>query len=237
MDIYALHGFLGQPSDWDTIKKEYREHFHALDLFSFTNPNDGLEQWAYAFNQWIAKQGQHKRILLGYSLGGRLAMHALINEPQLWSGAIIVSANTGLKIQKQRAPRFEQDLQWAQRFLHDPWEKVINDWNTQAVFQGKAPSFNRREKEYVRTTIASAIVGWSVGQQDDLQETLSQLPFPILWIAGEKDHKYAALAQQMAKIHPASSFWIAPEAGHRVPWEATESFIKTLHRWIQRLDM
>ncbi len=234
--IYALHGFLGLPSDWDLLGQCVSEPFEALDLFSLSHPNNGLYKWGHALNDYVAKQPADKRILLGYSQGGRLAMHALANAPQLWAGAIIVSASTGLKVKEQRASRLEIDSNWAHRFLKDPWEGLIEDWDRQPAFQGHKPLFHRKEEDYVRSNLASAIEGWSVGKQDDLEEPLSKMPIPILWIAGEKDLKYIQIAKQMAAVHPYSSYWIAPEAGHRVPWECPQLFLKQIHSWIQNVS-
>ncbi len=227
--IYALHGFLGLPSDWDRIGQGIEKPLEALDLFSISHPRYGLQNWGMALNRWVAIQPVEKPILLGYSLGGRLAMHALIDAPQQWAGAILISANPGLSISEERDPRLQIDIDWARRFLHDPWEKLIGDWNRQIVFQGQSLPFPRNEKDYIRTDLSQAIEGWSVGRQDDLRDPLSKLPFPILWIAGEKDLKYAELAKQMAAAHPRSSLWIAPETGHRVPWECPSLFLKEIN--------
>jgi 2-succinyl-6-hydroxy-2,4-cyclohexadiene-1-carboxylate synthase len=232
--IYALHGFLGVPSDWNLVG-HIGGSCEALELFSISHPKNGLQEWGRALNNWIVKQPAERRILLGYSQGGRLAMHALIDAPELWAGAILISANTGLKSPKERSSRLQTDMHWAQRFLHDPWEGVIHDWNCQAAFQGRKPPFHRKEEDFVRIDLSHAIEEWSLGRQDDLQEPLSKLPFPILWIAGEKDLKYVELAKQMAALHSHSSFWVAPEAAHRVPWESPYLFLKEISSWIQHL--
>jgi 2-succinyl-6-hydroxy-2,4-cyclohexadiene-1-carboxylate synthase len=219
MMLYALHGFLGLPSDWELLAHQLLPiQINPVDLFSFSAPSKGLAYWGRSFNDWVsAKQPSQKPFLLGYSLGGRLALHALMDAPQLWGGGIIVSAHTGLKVPQERTKRLQQDIQWGQRFLNDLWETVLTDWNAQSVFQEIPPS---------------ALEGWSLGQQDDLQESLSQLPLPLLWIAGEKDPKAIEIVKQMAAQHPYSSHWIAPSAGHRVPWESQELFVKTIAAWI-----
>ena len=145
-------------------------------------------------------------------------MHALVDEPTLWSGAIIISAHTGLQSIKEKWQRLETDRKWADRFLNDPWKQVVNDWERQAIFQG-VKAFHREEKNYERALLAKMITGWSLGKQEDLQGALCKLPLPILWVAGEKDLRYAQAAEKMAHLHPYSSCWVAPGVGHRVPWE------------------
>src|SRR5258708_3665465 len=97
--IYALHGVLGLASDWDFLKSRMHEHdFEAEDLWKSFSGTD-LKTWAEQKSQALihqTSQGSGPRILLGYSLGGRLAMHLLLAQPKLWDAAIFISANPGL---------------------------------------------------------------------------------------------------------------------------------------------
>lgn len=230
--IYALHGFLGLPWDWDVIEQALGCPLKAIDLQSISQPKNGLEQWGQAFNKYVAKEPEQERILLGYSLGGRLALHALIDRPELWTCAIIVSANTGLQSNEEKKRRLQTDMEWSQRFLKDVWEELIEDWNSQNTFQGQRSCFERKEKDFVRGLLADVLVGWSLAKQNNLQESLSKLALPILWVAGEKDTKYIEIAKRISASHPQSSFWIAKDAGHRVPWESTELFVKQIKSWL-----
>lgn len=227
--VYALQGFLGLPSDWDRLGEGVGASFEALEPFALAHPREGLRRWGRALNDWIAKQPAQKRILLGYSQGGRLAMHALLDAPELWSCAIFVSAHTGLQTSEERAARLQRDKKWAERFLQDPWDVLIGDWDRQVVFQEQMPVFCRQEGDYDRSLLAHALEGWSVGGQEDLREPLSKLLCPLLWVAGERDVHYVKLAKQMAAIHPHSSCWIAPESGHRVPWECPQLFLQQVY--------
>jgi 2-succinyl-6-hydroxy-2,4-cyclohexadiene-1-carboxylate synthase len=229
--VLTLHGFLGRPSDWDFFLSSHIK-CTPVDLFSISPPSSGLSTWGHACNQWIKRRSEKKPILMGYSLGGRLAMHALIQNPSLYSGAIIISAHTGLVSREEKSRRFLRDQKWAERFLQDPWHEVTSDWNKQAVFQGKTSPFQREEKFFNRTVLAEALTGWSVAKQDNLKQTLTQLSLPVLWVAGEKDKKYADLATEMASIHPFSSSWIAKKTGHRVPWECSHQLLQNICKWM-----
>src|SRR5262249_45368361 len=112
--LYALHGFLGLPSDWDLL----RQPLHAIDLFSIGKPLSTLWSWAQDFNRQVS--ADNTNILIGYSLGGRLGMHALIDQPHLWQGGVFVSAHSGLSFSHDRDKRIQSDAQWAQRFLQEP---------------------------------------------------------------------------------------------------------------------
>src|SRR5258706_16250784 len=113
MVITALHGFLGQGSDWDFL----RDAGFAVD----TPPLDAIPS--------------HGDVLLGYSLGGRLALQALLGGAH-YGRAIVVSAGLGIEDETARAARRAADEVWARRFEHDDWPMLMRDWNAQPVFRG-----------------------------------------------------------------------------------------------------
>lgn len=217
--IVALHGFLGLPSDWESISLNLP--IQAVDIACHNN----FWGWAKTFNA-------NSRILMGYSLGGRLAMHALLEKPGQWDAAIIISANPGLSNPEEKKKRLEKSRLWASRFEHDPWDKLMEQWESQEVFDGNTHRFIRKEKDYQRQQLADMQRYWSVGLQDDLRKSLKQLPLPILWIAGAKDPAYAVIASSMQFDHPKSKVWIAPNAGHRAPWEQPAAFQQQVNAFI-----
>ena len=96
----GLHGFLGRPKDWDLLFQKMRQQFPkaefiAPDLFASLKfgPNLGLEEWAKRFNAYIIANFKRtpEKILLGYSMGGRLALHSLAKDFNLWQKIILLS--------------------------------------------------------------------------------------------------------------------------------------------------
>lgn len=218
-EIYALHGFLGLPSDW----QRHLPKAHSVNLFQA--PINTLKGWADQFNSGVAKES----ILVGYSLGGRLALHALIQDPKKWKAAVLISANPGVKDPEARAERLKQDQKWAKRFLNDPWEKLMQEWNNQAVFAGGGAVPVRLEGDYSRLVLSQVLEKWSLGSQDYLPPLINALPMPLLWITGEKDPKAAS---GFAFAHPKSKELRIPQAGHRVPWDNEVLFQQQLHQFL-----
>lgn len=233
--LHALHGFLGKPNDWNFLNLPYiRSH----DLLQIGKPgvHQDLWSWAKAFNNVIENsQSSTPRILLAYSMGGRLALHALLSQPALWDGAIIVSAHPRFPPSLNKSERLQSDLQWAERFLNEPWDTLMASWNDNEVFSRGAPAFERQERDYSRKQLADMMYYWTVAKQEDITERLSQVNVPILWVAGENDSRYATQAKVLELKHPASQIWIAPKSGHRVPWEYPELFKQKLEEFTQSL--
>ncbi len=166
--------------------------------------------------------------LLGYSMGGRIALHMLLQDPGRWRRAIIVSASPGLRTEGERAERLKGDEAWAARFLHEDWDAVVRDWNAQAVFAHDPPDrLPRREEEFDRHALAAALALGSVAHQANLREKLAALDIPVLWMAGAKDAKYAALAAECAALNPRFSMTTL-RTGHRLPWGDPSGFRKAV---------
>jgi 2-succinyl-6-hydroxy-2,4-cyclohexadiene-1-carboxylate synthase len=166
------------------------------------------------------------RMLLGYSMGGRLALQALIDGAP-FDRSVIVSA--GLNLEDGRDERQARDEAWAKRFESDPWDEVMRDWNAQPVFGGHA--IPRDEHDYDRRELARQLRENSSGALPPLAPRLHEIAIPVLWIAGELDPQYAAIGRRAVSLLPHAELWICPGAGHRVPWEQPERFLDRLRRF------
>lgn len=230
--LHAIHGFLGLPSDWNVFK------IPSLIAHDLTSPalspsSDGFWGWAKRFN--ALSNSTEKKILLGYSLGGRLAIHALLDQPTQWLGGIIVSSNPGLKNSDEKSIRLQQDVRWAERFEKESWSSVLKAWNQQSVFAGISSPLPRHENQFDRQHLAQLLKVFSLGHQEDLTTSLSKLPIPILWIYGKFDTKFQNLSKNLSFSHPKSRVEFIEGAAHRVPWEQPIAFINLIQSFIQEV--
>ncbi|MDR3607176.1 MAG: alpha/beta fold hydrolase [Oligoflexia bacterium] len=221
LTVYCLHGFLGRPSDWDPLDPCPYD-LRKIDLFEVLSPASGasMTDWAERFNSEVRAEKRATRVLLGYSMGGRLALHSLVADPALWDAAVIISANPGLPEMEKKA-RLAQDEAWARRFESEPWDQLIHDWNALPVFNGSAPVAPRSEECFQRTDLAAALRVWSPARTPDLTDRINPLQKPLAWIAGANDRRYCEIAEKMAKSTASRSFeaHILASAGHRAPWD------------------
>lgn len=157
-------------------------------------------------------------VLLGYSMGGRLALQLL--ERQRFAKAIIVSAGLNAPDDARRV----RDEEWARRFEGEEWAAVMRDWNAQPVFGGH--SLLRNENDYDRRELARQLREWSPAVLPPPR--LEAIETPLLWIAGERDLKYVEIARAAVARLPHAELWICPDAGHRVPWEQPDAFVQRL---------
>lgn len=217
--IHCLHGFLGRGRDWDFLRDAGFE-INAPDLLN--QPIDSMQGWAERFVRDCASGDA----IIGYSMGGRLALHALVAAPSLFRSAVIVSAGLGVEGEEERSLRRGRDAEWARRFESEEWTSVIRDWNAQPLF-GEA-SLVRRESDFDRVALAQALVRWSPAAHPSLEPMLGAIPVPVLWIAGQRDEKYVEVARRAVRLLPRGTLWICPDSAHRVPWEQPGRFIERL---------
>ncbi len=228
--IWAIPGFLGLPSDWDFLKWK---NIVGVDLHAFGW--NSLTAWAKQFNDWIAKQNKDPAILMGYSLGGRLALHVLLDRPQQWKAAIIISTHPGLTDSQEKQKRFEHDQKWVERFQTEKWESLMESWNAQDVFKQDVFHFDRLEANYQRPQIIKTLFQGSLLKQADLRQHIANCSMPILWITGSLDQRYCQLAQSLIFAHFLSRWEKIADAGHRVPWTQSHLFSQCVQTFLQKI--
>ena len=232
MECWCLHGAVGMAADWRGFAKNMAASgigTRAVDLWRFLECNPmPLTDFSKALNADASGEvfRGNSRALLGYSMGGRLALHTLLEKDHPWQAAIIVSAHPGLESETERADRRGSDAAWATRALAGDWQKFLTAWNAQPVLGDAAMRDPQSSGRLImrRREIARSFVDWSLGAQEPLWEHLGEIKIPVLWVAGENDLKFRALAERAVALIPKACLAIAPAAGHRVPWEADAWF-------------
>lgn len=230
--LYALHGFLGRPDDWTNLLENqgWVHNLHCPDLFE--NTISSFSSWAHKFLH-LAETNPAPKVLMGYSLGGRLALHALIERPKFWQAAIIISAHAGLNSQEEKRVRKQIDESWAARFETDTWEILMRDWNQGEVFK-ETYRFERHEKHYDRRQLAAALKYWSLSNQTYLIPSLAKIEVPVLWITGANDINYVKHANEVTLKHPLSKKITVEGAGHRLPWQKPDQFFDIIKTFVTK---
>jgi 2-succinyl-6-hydroxy-2,4-cyclohexadiene-1-carboxylate synthase len=230
----GVNGSDGGPLDWHT-ENLWDRRTQALAADALRLGQNPFRAWARDFCARVEAEiaPSERPWLLGYSLGGRLALHALLEAPALWRGVIVVGADSGLSNETEKASRLARDRRWAERFRTEPWENLLAEWDAQAVFGGRKNSVGPREGEFDRASVARLFDAFSKGRQDDLLPTLADLTAPpVLFLAGADDPAFGAVGESLAAACPALTYRPVPGAAHRVPWEAPAAFTRALHDFI-----
>jgi 2-succinyl-6-hydroxy-2,4-cyclohexadiene-1-carboxylate synthase len=245
INLFFLHGFLGCPQDWDEVisllPSNIKINCHVIDYFreKSLSPENTFLEWSHHFNEWACRQveSQEINILVGYSLGGRLALHAFEENPSLWRKLILISVNPGFDddcyvsqdanhdefISNERQARWCNDNIWAQNFLDAPWEEVIRRWNQQPVFQGVSLEPLRHEMNYNKELLSLALRQWSLAQQKNFKEFIREQVSKIVWLVGDRDQKFLELSLEMKNAIQDLNVKVISEASHRVIFDRPQN--------------
>jgi 2-succinyl-6-hydroxy-2,4-cyclohexadiene-1-carboxylate synthase len=226
----ALHGQMGMASDWDAHAKELTKGGHQLDMVDLWRYLEGGEIGLEAFGEKLNKDQDDGQVLLGYSMGGRLALQALIDQPQKWKAAVIISAHVGLS-QEERQPRRIIDNEWASKLENLPWSEFLSEWNRQGVL-GNDVMPDRSGLEVRKAEVSRSYRCWSLAEQEDLLEKLASIEIPVLWVVGENDEKFYIQGERAVSRLKDAKVLKIPNSGHRVPWEAEADLVDAIAQWI-----
>lgn len=204
-----LHGFLGSQQEWQTLS----ENFSGWPQLHIDLPGHGksadinaesFQQVDELLRKTLLSYNILKYWLIGYSLGGRVAMyHACQGENAGLQGLIVEGSHPGLVDETMRRERRASDQRWAQRLRSEPLKDVLADWYQQPVFQSLNDE-QRRELIAVRSqnnaaTLAAMLEATSLGNQPNMQVALQQLPQPFYYLCGERDEKFRTVAQSLGQ--------------------------------------
>lgn len=230
--LVFLHGFSGDCREWQAVGNQLGEYsLLYLDLPGHGESGDiavtGFDEMSNLLTRTLLSYNILNYWLVGYSLGGRIAMFHACQRPKGLLGVIVEGGHPGLQDDKERIARQVSDRRWATRFRTEPLEKVFTDWYQQPVFasltdhQRKALIALRSQNN--GATLAKMLEATSLAVQPDLRAAISACNFPFDYIYGERDQKFAALAAELDAVRHA-----IPNAGHNAHRENPDAVAVSL---------
>lgn len=238
--LVLLHGFLGSGDDWSPLIPELENHFHliVIDLPGHGDspvfPEMEIARFPEVLEQTISTLGLKQFALLGYSLGGRLAMSYARQFPHRLSGLLLEGSHPGLLDNEEKKARQASDQHWANRFITEPVVRVLEDWYQQAVFLDLNNS-QRRKLIEIRSSqkgsdLGSAMMAFSLGGQPDFRPSLKAAQYPVHYFYGERDNKFAGLGLHMKEAGCLTSLRCIPDCGHNVHRERPAELAKSIRQ-------
>jgi 2-succinyl-6-hydroxy-2,4-cyclohexadiene-1-carboxylate synthase len=178
--------------------------------------------------------GVERSHLVGYSMGGRLALHLAARHPDRLLSLLTIGAHAGLE-EDAREGRRRGDEGLAERIQKDGVEAFVNYWGSLPLFAGlerRGPAYVAEVRaERMRNHVAGlacSLRGMGAGAMQPLWDDLAHVKFPCTFVAGQLDHGYVASARRLAATVPHARFEIVPRAGHAAHQERPDAFARLL---------
>lgn len=175
-------------------------------------------------------------VVVGYSLGGRLALLAATLDPERLGAVVTVGAGAGIENLRDRRARRAADEELAARIEAQPIEHTVMEWETQPVFAGQPPELvqGQRAGRLAQRPADLAALLRTAGQGaiEPFWDSIQSLPMPLLAIAGERDTSYVEAAERLAALAPRGRAAIVPDAGHAAHLERPDAVAELVTGWL-----
>lgn len=230
--LVFLHGFSGDCHEWQTVGASLDDYPRLyLDLPGHGGSAEtgvaGFAEMSELLMHTVTSYNILNYWLVGYSLGGRIAMFHACQHPAGLDGVIVEGGHPGLQDTDARQARLIADRRWASRFRSEPLEAVFADWYQQPIFaslteeQRKALIALRSRNNGPR--LADMLEATSLAVQPDLRPALTARDFPFYFLYGERDEKFKAHAAELNATRHA-----IPHAGHNAHRENPDAVAASL---------
>lgn len=252
--VLFIHGFMGSRRDWAAVTATLsrKRRCIAVDLPGHgatadpgNDPRSATEGcteslWTpegcvAALAGLLAATGGGS--VVGYSLGGRLALQLAVEHPGLVSRTVIISASPGIVEEAARRARRDEDEHRARRLETQGLEPFLEDWYRQPLFTplrehpGYPAVLVRRRRNDPRL-LARSLRTMGAGSQRSLWGDLAGLRTPLLFLAGERDPKFTALALAAVAHCRQAEAVVLRGRGHALVEEDPEAVVREAAKFL-----
>lgn len=235
-----LHGFTGSTKTWKAVIEQLPKNIRclAVDLLGHGDTTSPIESTRYQIQQQVldlhelfVSLGMTNFTLLGYSMGGRVALAYALEYPDTVKRLILESASPGLKTSQERQDRMEADEKLAKRIeveglpsFIDFWEDIPLFHSQKALPEDKKHAIRQERMQQCAQGLANSLRGIGTGRQPSYWASLDQVEMPVLLITGELDQKFNLIAQQMKISLPNAKHVHVSAVGHAIHVENPVQF-------------
>ncbi|WP_339254841.1 2-succinyl-6-hydroxy-2,4-cyclohexadiene-1-carboxylate synthase [Sporosarcina sp. FSL W8-0480] len=249
--IIFLHGFTGSTATWREVLEQFKGSYKtiAIDLTGHgkttipENPERySMEEQIEDLNELIDELSIQSFYLVGYSMGGRIALGYTIKYPERVRALILESASPGLKEQVEREQRRIADALLAKKIIENGIPSFVDKWENIPLFESQK-SLPEKKREEVRTErlqqsaigLANSLLGIGTGSQKSYWDSLQKLKEPVYLITGELDSKFVGIAREMKNLVEKCRHSVVPNVGHAIHVENPRIFATMIKDYLHQL--
>jgi 2-succinyl-6-hydroxy-2,4-cyclohexadiene-1-carboxylate synthase len=227
--VVLLHGFTQTRQSWRRTIAALGGRYRALapDLPGHGLAAERRPASLAACVAYVRALGGERFTLVGYSMGGRIALYTALALPGLVERLVLVGASPGIADAAEREERRRADEALAERLPAIGIEAFAREWGVQELFAGQpervAAAAHADRLRNTPAGLAAALRGLGTGVMPPLWDRLGSLAMPVTLVVGERDAKFRAVAGRMAPLISGCRVVVVEGAGHAVHLEAPEA--------------
>jgi 2-succinyl-6-hydroxy-2,4-cyclohexadiene-1-carboxylate synthase len=228
-DLVLLHGFTQTGRSWQPVLHALAARYRAVapDLPGHGAFAERRPASFAACDAYLRALTDGRFTLAGYSMGGRIALHAALSLGDRVERLVLIGASPGIADAAERAARAADDAALADRIEALGLEAFAREWEAQPLFagmpRGVAEIAHADRMRNTASGLAAALRGLGTGAMPSLWERLGELTMPIELVVGERDVKFRAIAERMEAALPVARSHVVAGAGHAVHLEAPDA--------------
>ncbi|MBU0903928.1 MAG: 2-succinyl-6-hydroxy-2,4-cyclohexadiene-1-carboxylate synthase [Firmicutes bacterium] len=238
--IVFLHGFTGSWRSWEPVVKLLPKDINCISIdlmgHGYTEVSSNPERYRMSeqlldLEEFFSAIQLSRFSLIGYSMGGRIALAYALGHPQQVKNLVLESASPGLKTTEEQQLRRQADNQLADRIEDEGLESFIDFWENISLFESQK-SLSNEKKHAIRSErleqstigLANSLRGMGTGQQPSYWTKLDELEMPVYLVTGEYDTKFTEIADEMVKKLKDGSHLQVSSVGHAIHVENPVQF-------------
>jgi 2-succinyl-6-hydroxy-2,4-cyclohexadiene-1-carboxylate synthase len=233
-DLVLLHGFTQTGRSWRAIGHALAGRYRsaAPDLPGHGDFAGRRPASFPACDAYLRALTDGPFTLVGYSMGGRVALHAALSLGARVRRLVLIGASPGIADPAERAARAADDAALADRIEAIGIDAFVREWGAQPLFdgipRGVAELIDADRRRNTAAGLAAALRGLGTGVMPPLWDRLGELAMPIDLVVGERDEKFGAIAARMAERLPEARVHTVAGAGHVAHLEAPDALVELL---------
>lgn len=223
--VAFLPGFAQRADAWASVADRVAQKYRSLAIDFSTWTFDGRLRE-------VADRVDDGDVVIGYSMGGRLALAAALRRPAKFGGLVLVGTSAGIEDEEARAERRLADEELAAWIEEHTIEEFAERWEAQPVFATQPPELVRAQRPgrlaHDPARLAQLLRSAGQGMFDPVWHRLEEIDCPVLAVAGESDSTYADAAYRIAERVKHGRARLIPGAGHAPQLERPDEFAAVL---------
>jgi len=230
MRVLFVPGFMQPGHAWSPVAERLPERY----------PSDFLDHREHTFEGRLAEIAElgEGAVIAGYSLGGRLALHAALREPGRYRALVTVGADAGIDSPGTRSARSEADERLAAWMETAAIEEIVAIWERQPLFADQADAVIDAQRPgrlaQDPRSLASLLRSAGQGTLGSVWPLLDRLDLPLLALAGALDDRYARSARRLASEAPRAQVRLVENAGHAAHLQRPDAVAELLAEFLDQ---